>query len=98
MSSPGLWASINRQASCIWQVTSEVKDSLQKVELRPYEAFLDDVREHVKAGQYLWADSSKVCTRIPYQLHHQELPALYMCRGCTCCVVKLTAIMFASCL
>ena len=31
------------------------------MELRPYEAFLDDVRDLVKAGQYLWADSAKVC-------------------------------------
>ena len=91
-------ADINQTAACIRQVTSEVKDSLQKVELRPYEAFLEDVREHVKAGQYLWADSSKVCTRIPYQLHHQGLPASYVCRCCICCIVKLTAFMFVSCL
>ena len=44
----------------MWQVTAEVKESLQSVELRPYEAFLDDVRDIVKAGQYLWADSAKV--------------------------------------
>ena len=42
------------------QVTPEVRESLQSVELRPYEAFLEDVQELVRAGQHLWADSAKV--------------------------------------